>query len=141
MENFIKDRDLLTWRPPGGGESIVDLRERLNNKFLPEIVSEARRVRSETGEIVSDSEARRVRSETGEVAVLLVTHGLTMTEQHRILGDIASVKENFEMEDGEGGVKYSDNTAVTRYQVEVEEETNKIIDVKCLQYACNQHLK
>ena len=125
MENFIKDRDLLTWRPPGGGESIVDLRERLNNKFLPEIVSEA----------------RRVRSETGEVAVLLVTHGLTMSEQHRILGDIASDKENFEMEDGEGRVKYSDNTAVTRYQVEVEEETNKIIDVKCLQYACNQHLK
>ena len=28
VEQAVKDKELLTWRPPGGGESVVDLRNR-----------------------------------------------------------------------------------------------------------------
>ena len=125
MENFIKERDLLTWKLPGGGESVVDLRERLTKQFYPKMISEA----------------KKTKSDNGEATVLMVSHGLTIFEQHLIFGDIARNKENFEINDGDGNVKFSDNTAVTRYVIEVEKETDKILDVKCSLYACNQHLK
>ena len=125
VENFIKERDLLTWKLPGGGESIVDLRERLTKQFFPKMISEA----------------KKAQSDNGEVTVLMVSHGLTVFEQHLIFGDIAENKENFEIYHEDGSVKFSDNTAVTRYVIEVENETDKILDVKCSLYACNQHLK
>ena len=125
MENFIKERDLLTWKLPGGGESIVDLRERLTKQFYPKMISEA----------------KKTKSDNGEVTVLMVSHGLTILEQHRIFSDIAKNKDNFEINNEDGDVKYSDNTAVTRYVIEVEKETENILDVKCSLYACNQHLK
>ena len=103
----------------------MDLRERLTKQFYPKMISEA----------------KKTKSENGEVTILMVSHGLTILEQHSIFGDIAKNKENFEIFDGDGKVKFSDNTAVTRYEIEVEKEADKIIDVKCSLYACNQHLK
>ena len=103
----------------------MDLRNRLTKQFYPKMISEA----------------KKTKSENGEVTILMVSHGLTILEQHRIFGDIAKNKWNFDINDGEGNVKYSDNTAVTRYEIEVEKEADNILDVKCSLYACNQHLK
>ena len=103
----------------------MDLRNRLKNQFFPKLISETKRITPENGEVI----------------VLMVSHGLTISEQHRIFGDIAKDKDNFNINDGDGKVKYSDNTAVTRYMIEVEDKAEKILDVQCLLYACNQHLK
>ena len=103
----------------------MDLRDRLKNQFFPKLISGA----------------KKINLENGEVTILMVSHGLTISEQHRIFGDIAKDKGNFNMDDEHGKIKYSDNTAVTRYMIEVEDEAEKILDVQCSLYACNQHLK
>ena len=103
----------------------MDLRDRLKNQFFPKLISGA----------------KEINSGNGEVTVLMVSHGLTISEQHRIFGDIAKDKDNLNMDDEHGKIKYSDNTAVTRYMIEVEDEAEKILDVKCSLYACNHHLK
>ena len=103
----------------------MDLRNRLKEQFFPKMISEA----------------KKIQSGNGEVNVLMVSHGLTILEQHNIFGDIATNKENFDIWTEDGKVKWSDNTAVTRYVIEVEEEADKILDVQCSLYACNQHLK
>ena len=115
VEDYIADRSLLTWRIPEGGESVVDLRTRITEEFLPQLISQAR---------ITGRENPRL---------LVASHGLFIKEVHRILGEKSSTKENFGLENP------CDNTSVSQYQLEVD--TNQVIDVVCDLYACNKHLK
>ena len=115
VEDFIEDRSLLTWRIPEGGESVVDLRTRITEEFLPQLVSQAAALKLE------------------RPTVLVASHGLFIKELHRILGEKSSTGENF----GKG--KFVVNTSVSQYRLQVDRE--EIRDVKCDFYACDKHLQ
>ena len=116
MENFIQDRTALTWRVPEGGESVMDLRARINVQLLPKLFSEASKRKSSK--------------------VLFVSHGLVLMELHRMFGDISTKRENFDNYD-----KSIYNTAVTRYDIDVEDRTDNIVNIHCSLFACYEHLK
>ena len=115
VEDFIPDRRDLTWRIPEGGESVVDLRTRVQTKLLPQLISEARKV------------------DSIQVRLLLASHGLLLKELHRLMGDIASEHDNFDNYN-----VYWNNTAVSEYVIDVDYD-NSIKDVKCNYFACNKH--
>ena len=115
VEDYITDRSLLTWRIPEGGESVVDLRTRITDQFLPQLMSQARL------------------ASTDSPRVLVASHGLFIKELHRILGEKSSRSENFGLENPCG------NTSVSQYQLEVED--GQVRDVVCDFFACSKHLK
>ena len=115
VEDYIEDRSLLTWKIPEGGESVVDLRTRITDQFLPQLMSQARL------------------ASTDSPRVLVASHGLFIKELHRILGEKSSRSENFGLENPCG------NTSVSQYQLEVED--GQVIDVVCDFFACSKHLK
>ena len=115
VEDFIEDRSLLTWRIPEGGESVVDLRTRITEEFLPQLVSQAGALKLE------------------RPTVLVASHGLFIKELHRILREKSSTGDNFGMENPVV------NTSVSQYRLQVERE--EIRDVKCDFYACGKHLQ
>ena len=115
VEDYIEDRSLLTWRIPEGGESVVDLRRRITEEFLPQLLSTAAGLKLERPRI------------------LVVSHGLFIKELHRVLGERSSTGDNFEVE------KRVVNTSVSQYQLQVDSE--KIREVECDFYACGKHLQ
>merc|ERR1712154_735883 len=115
VEECITDRSLLTWRIPGGGESVMDLRTRITEQFLPHLMSEARLTARDNPRL------------------LVTSHGLFIKELHRILGEKSSTAENFSVE------KPCVNTSVSQYQLEVDHEQVK--DVVCDFYSCDKHLQ
>ena len=115
VEDYIKDRSLLTWRIPEGGESVVDLRSRISDQFLPQVV--------EQGRIIAKDQPK----------ILVASHGLFIKEVHRILGEMSSNSENFEAE------KPYVNTAVSQYQLDVD--NGQIKNVVCDFFACAKHLE
>ena len=116
VEDFERDRQDLTWRYPEGGESVADLRTRVMTQLLPELITEARKV------------------DSSQVRVLLASHLLLLKELHRLLGDIAKDRDNFD-----NYHVYWYNTAVSEYVLEVDND-NTIKDVKCNYFACNKHV-
>ena len=116
VEDFIEDRSLLTWRIPEGGESVVDLRTRITDQFLPQLVSQAVGLKVE------------------RPTVLVASHGLFIKELHRILRQKSIAGDNFGME------KPVVNTSVSQYSLQVE-RGGEIRDVRCEVFACDKHLQ
>ena len=114
VEDNIEDRSLLTWRIPGGGESVVDLRSRITAEFLPQLLSAAGGLKLE------------------RPTVLVASHGLFIKELHRILGEKSITGDKFGME------KRFVNTSVSQYRLQVER--GEIRDANCDFYACGKHL-
>ena len=115
VENFLPDRTQLTWRIPEGGESVMDLRDRINNQFLPKLFDLAKNCKTE------------------KCSALFVDHGLFLKELHRLFGDIATVRDNFD--NYETVIK---NTAVSKYHLTVD--NGKISSVTCDYFASFSHL-
>ena len=115
VEDYIEDRSLLTWRIPEGGESVVDLRTRITEEFLPQLVSQAAALNLE------------------RPGILVVSHRLFIKELHRILREKSTTGDNFGMENPVV------NTSVSQYRLQVDRE--EIRDVKCDFYACDKHLQ
>ena len=116
VEENIADRTLLTWRIPEGGESVVDLRTRITEEFLPQLVSQAAALNLERPRI------------------LVASHGLFIKELHRILRQKSIAGDNFGME------KPVVNTSVSQYSLQVE-SGGEIRDVRCEVFACDKHLQ
>ena len=115
VEDYIEDRSLLTWRIPEGGESVVDLRTRITEEFLPQLVSEAAVLQLD------------------HPCILVASHGLFINELNRILREKSSTGDNF------GKEKRVANTSVSQYRLQVDRE--EITDVECDFYACDKHLQ
>jgi len=118
VEAAVKDRELLTWRIPGG-ESISDLRDRVR-KFLNLLLK-----------MVLTLEEDRPR-------VLVVTHRVWMEELHRILQE--HQVEPTRMPDK----PLTPNTGVDTYimdtvQGTVEGQPN-IQKIQCVTLSCGRHL-
>ena len=96
---------------------MVDLRTRVGTQLLPELITEARKVNS------------------SQVRLLLASHGLLLKELHRLMGDIASDRANFD----NYNVSWN-NTAVSEYVIDIDTD-NAIKDVKCNYFACNKHVQ
>ena len=94
---------------------MVDLRRRITEEFLPQLLSTAAGLKLERPRI------------------LVVSHGLFIKELHRVLGERSSTGDNFEVE------KRVVNTSVSQYQLQVDSE--KIREVECDFYACGKHLQ
>ena len=116
VEDYIEDRSLLTWKIPEGGESVVDVRTRITEEFLPQLVSQA-----------AGLELKRP-------SILVASHGLFIKELHRILGEKSKTGDNFGLE------RPVVNTCVSQYQLQVD-TSGQIRDVKCEVFACDKHLK
>lgn len=118
VEEFIKDRELLTWGFPDGGESVVDVRNRIRDQFLTQLVAEAGAKGGES------------------CRVLVASHGLFLLELHSVLGTMAvSSKDNF----GDSMFFHTKNTFVCRYNIDVD-STGAITDVACTLFHCYKHL-
>ena len=116
VENFIQDRTQLTWRLPEGGESAVDLKLRVTDQFLPQLFEEVRTLAGEGHKI------------------LLASHGLFLKELHLYFKEVSKAKESFVV------TTAIENTAVSSYDIEVDQYTLKILDVSCNYFACNKHV-
>ena len=120
VEEFIKDRELLTWGFPDGGESVVDVRRRIRDQFLTQLMAEAGAKGGES------------------CRVLVASHGLFLLELHSVLGTMAvSSKDNF----GDSMFFHTKNTFVCRYNIDVDSTgTGAITDVACTLFHCYKHL-
>ena len=95
----------------------MDLRTRVRTQLIPKLINEAREV------------------DRSQVRLLLASHGLLLKELHRLMGDIASDRANFDNYD----VSWN-NTAVSEYVIDIDTD-NAIKDVKCNYFACNKHVQ
>ena len=95
----------------------MDLRARIKDQLLPKLVAEAKKRKASK--------------------ILLVSHGLLLKELHLLLGDIATKKDNFEINDKNRSIK---NTSASCYDIDVEDATDNIINVHCSLFACDEHL-
>merc|ERR1711872_113799 len=119
-EDFIKDRNELTWRIPEGGESVVDLRERIKNQFFPKLIAITKR------HFGGD----------GHCSILFADHSLFLKEMHMLFGEIANSETNF------NNYHLSmANTAVSSYEIDVDSTREIITNVSCNLYACKEHLE
>merc|ERR1711973_814689 len=122
VEDFIKDRSELTWRIPEGGESVVDLRERIKNQFFPKLIETAKKYLGDQGD--------------GHCSILFADHSLFLKEMHMIFGEIANTETNF------NNYHLSmANTAVSSYEIDVDSTRGIITNVSCNLYACKKHLE
>jgi len=116
VEDFIEDRSLLTWRMPEGGESVVDIRNRINQQFLPKLFAAARQ------------------HPGNDCSILFANHGAFLKELHRMFGDVAVSRTNFDNYD-----ILIANTAVSSYEIDVDGD--KITNVSCNFFNCKKHLE
>ena len=119
MENFIKDRSQLTWRLPEGGESVVDLKERVKQQFLPKLFEEVKKLPNE---------------KTCGHKILIASHGLFLKELHLYFAEVAKSKESFVAPTA------IENTSVSSYSIEFDQVSLKILNVTCNYFACNKHV-
>ena len=66
-----------------------------------------------------------------------MSHGLLLKELHLLFGDIATNRDNFDINDKHKSIK---NTSVSFYDIDVEDATNNIVNVQCSLFACDEHL-
>ena len=116
VEEAIEDKDLLTWRIPNG-ESVVDLKMRVL-KFLHQLINQTKY------------------HESNELSILVVSHGLFLSELHGVLSTFGQSGPLF----GKGKV-FHPNTGVSQYKLELEEDTEDIKKVDCIVHACGEHLQ
>jgi len=117
VEDFIEDKSLLTWRMPEGGESVVDVRNRITQQFLPKLFAAARKHPGK------------------ECSILFANHGGFLKELHRLFGEKAVSKNNFDNYDN-----IITNTSVSCYEIDVDDQ-DQITNVSCNFFNCKKHLE
>ena len=118
VENAVKDRDSLTFRPPGG-ESVYDLRCRMN-QFLQDLTKTALNISSNCP------------------IILVSSHGLYMDELYHVISQ-KEYGKNIPKE-----CPGYQNTGMAKYEftITVKDEKEIIIDkVECPIRSCALHLK
>ena len=99
---------------------MVDLKDRVKNQFLPKLFEEVRKIMSDEGK-------------SGH-KILIASHGLFLKELHLYLAEMAKSKESF------AATKTIENTAVSSYDIEFDQDSLKILNVSCNYFACNKHV-
>ena len=98
---------------------MVDLKDRVKNQFLPKLFEEVRKMTTE---------------EKSGHKILIASHGLFLKELHLYLAEMAKSKESF------AATTTIENTAVSSYDIEFDQDFLKILNVSCNYFACNKHV-
>ena len=99
---------------------MVDLQDRVKNQFLPKLFEEVRKMKSDEDNIGHK--------------ILIASHGLFLKELHLYLAEMAKSKESFAV------TRSIENTAVSSYDIEFDQDSLKILNVSCNYFACNKHV-
>ena len=99
---------------------MVDLQDRVKNQFLPKLFEEVRKMKSN--------------EEKNGHKIFIASHGLFLKELHLYLAEMAKSKESFAV------TRSIENTAVSSYDIEFDQDSLKILNVSCNYFACNKHV-
>ena len=99
---------------------MVDLKDRVKNQFLPKLFEEVRKMTTD--------------DEKSCQKILISSHGLFLKELHLYLKEMAKSKEPF------AATRSIENTAVSSYDIEFDQDSLKILNVSCNYFACNKHV-
>ena len=96
----------------------MDLQDRVKHQFLPKLFAEVKK-------LTSDENGHKI---------VIASHGLFLKELHLYLAEMAKSKESF------GATTTIENTAVSSYDIQFDQDTLKILNVSCNFFACNKHV-
>ena len=98
----------------------MDLQDRVKNQFLPKLFEEVKKMSTD-----DDKSGHKI---------LIASHGLFLKELHLYLAEMAKSKESF------AATRSIENTAVSSYDIEFDQDSLKILNVSCNYFACNKHV-